>query len=129
MEPLDTDLKEFIELHTLLSSEYKKSPLSSKDLDDLAGYFGELLRARLHQCLMADNRPDAVKLISEIKASMKGIERSLLGRLREITLTEMDLFDREWKRRHSFRSGTPSKAERQKASRTAYEKMMKSMGH
>ena len=129
MEPLNNDLKEFIELHTLLSSEYKKCPLSGEDLDYYAGSFANLLRARLHQCLEAGDRHQAVKLISEIQASIRGIERSLRGKLHGVTAYERDLFNREWKARYSPRPGVPSKAERQKATRTAYEKMMRSMGH
>jgi len=129
MASTDIRLKEFVEVQTLLSSEYKKSPPAGKDLDDSAGYFAELLRARLHQYLEDGDRRHAVKLISEIRASLGGIVRPLRARLREVTLAEMDFFNREWNWLYSFQSGMPSKAERQKAARTAYEKMMRSMGH
>lgn len=89
MAPIDIRLKEFIEVQTLLSSEYKKFPPSSNDLDDTAGYFAELLRARLHQYLEDGDRRQAVKLISEIRASLGGIVRPLRARLREVTLAEM----------------------------------------
>jgi hypothetical protein len=129
MEPPENELKEIIELHTLLSSEYEKCPLSAKDLRFFAGSFAELLRARLHQCLETGDRRKAESLISEIRASMGGIAQPLLGRLRNVTVSEMRLFNREWNTRYPPWPGTPSKAERQKAASTAYEKMMRSMGH
>ena len=66
---------------------------------------------------------------------MGGIEESLRNRLHKVSVAEMNFFNREWKKRHPFwspvRSGVSRvcrKAERQKAARTAYEKMMRSMG-
>ena len=127
MEPLD--LKEFIEVHTLLSNEYRKCPLSAKDLKSYASSFAELLRVQLRQCLENGERRQAANLILEIQASMDGIEPSLLSKLHKLTLNEMRLFNREWNARHPPRPCVLSKAERQKAASTAYAKMMRSMGH
>jgi hypothetical protein len=73
MEALDNEIKEFIELHTLLSSEYAKCPLSAKDLKLYAGSFAELLRARLNQCLETGDRRKADTLVSEIQSSIGGL--------------------------------------------------------
>jgi hypothetical protein len=133
MDPLKSELKEFIELHTLLSIEYKKYPPSSEDLDHFANYLTDRLHVRLQKCLEAEDQPQAESFIAEIQALACGLEPSLRGRLQKVTLAEMDFFNREWKKRHSFRpgvpSGLPSKAERQRAASKAYEKMMRSMGH
>lgn len=120
MESLD--LKEFIEVHTLLSNEYRKCPLSAKDLKFHAGSFAELLRARLRKCLETGDRRKAESLESEIQASIGGIAQPLLGRLRKVCVTEMRLFRREWNAQHPPRPRELSKAE-------AYEKLMRSMGH
>jgi hypothetical protein len=128
MEPLDNEVKEIIELHTLLSSEYAKCPLSAKDLRFFAGSFAELLRARLHQCLATNDRRKAESLVSEIQASMGGIAQPLLRRLQKVTVNEMRLFNREWNARYPPRPGMLSKAERQKAARMAYERLEKSLG-
>ena len=133
MDPVKSELKEFIELHTLLSIEYQKCPLSSEDLDQFANYLTDRLHVRMQKCLEADDRPQAESFIAEIQASAGGLEQSLWDMLHEVTLAEMDFFNREWQKRHSsppgVPSGLPSKAERQRAARTAYEKMMRSMGH
>jgi hypothetical protein len=128
MEALDNEIKEFIELHTLLSSEYEKCPLSTKDLKFYAGSFAELLRARLHQCLATGDRRKADTLVSEIQASIGGLAQPLSVRLRNVTVRERRLFNREWNARYPPRPGIPSKAERQKAARTAYEELEKSLG-
>ena len=70
---LDNEIKEFIELHTLLSGEYAKCPLSMKDLKFYAGSFSELVRARLHQCLETGNRSAAT--YNESFAPKPGLHR------------------------------------------------------
>ena len=127
MDPLRQELKEFLELHTLLSSEYIKYPLPSEDLDYFANYMTKLVHVRMQKCLEADDLPQAESFIAETQASMGGIEESLRNRLHKVSVAEMNFFNREWKRisfwsfvRSGVKSGIPSKAERQKAARTAY---------
>ena len=122
MEPLDNELKVIIDLHTLLSPEYTKCPLTTKDLKFFAYSFAELLRARLHQCLETGERRKAESLVSEIQASMGGIAQPLLDKLRRVILSERRLFNREFYKRYPPRPRELSPSE-------AYEKMLRSMGH
>ena len=128
MEALDNEIKEFIELHTLLSGEYAKCPLSMKDLKFYADSFSELLRARLHQWLQTGERRKAENLISELLTSRGGLARTLSVRLRNVTVRERRLFNREYDKRYPPRPGVPSKGDRQRAARTAYEELERSMG-
>lgn len=132
MDPLKDELKEFIQFLTWLSTENAKCPPPSEDLDYFANYLANLLHTRMQKCMEADDRPQAVNFISEIQLWVGGIEQSLRGRFAEVTRSEMDFFNREWEKRHPFRArvepGAESKAQRQRAARKAYEKMMRSMG-
>lgn len=122
MEARDNELKEIIELHILLSSEYMKCPPSAQDLTFFAASFAELLRARLLQCLETGDRRKADSLISEIQASIGGIAQPLLGNLHKATVAERRLFRREFTKRYPPLPRELSKAE-------AYEKTLRSMGH
>jgi hypothetical protein len=122
MEALDKELREIIEIHSLLSGEYAKCPLSAKDLKFHAGVFAEALRARLNPCLKTGHRREADDLVSELLSSIGGLTRPLSVRLRNVTLTKRRLFNREFYKRYPEPPRELSRSEK-------YDKMLRSMGH
>jgi hypothetical protein len=91
------DLREFIELQTLLSNSDPDYATSEPDLAELAEAFRECLRASLFRRLKADELVNGQTLVYAVRRELKPLPPPLQDRLNVVTKSERERFESEFK--------------------------------